>query len=304
MTDDAAGYSRLEAAGEYRAFSLGYEAIIVREGNSVDSLISRDQSLPENPRKLLFETFNPGFRNKSLKSGDLLWLPTTTPYSGKFWNGFDPYSNNTWSDFSKNYWDGTRLDTEISSALEELKKLEVDSAEAANWKAVETSLFNIQKSATYSGLSAKSFASLEGSVAGIQSAAYLRSLMVGMSSANYNLRPQELALVASSAENKTVAVGSGRIKVIVQTKSPKNGQICGLRVFRASPLSFEAGCMYRNKIEFDTRSYSASALVPIAKWLVWAEDSQGRRSDPRAISIYDDADDGRVFDLTVNWLPK
>ena len=169
-----------------------------------------------------------------------------------------------------------------------MKKLEVDSAEAANWKAVETSLFNIQKSATYSGLSAKSFASLEGSVAGIQSAAYLRSLMVGM----------------SSAENKTVAVGSGRIKVIVQTKSPKNGQISGLRVFRASPLSFEAGCMYRNKIEFDTRSYSASALVPIAKWLVWAEDSQGRRSDPRAISIYDDADDGRVFDLTVNWLPK
>ena len=102
VTDDAAGYSRLEAAGEYRAFSLGYEAIIVREGDSVDSLISRDQSLPENPRKLLFETFNPGFSNKSLKSGDLLWLPTTTPYSGKFWNGFDPYSNKTWSDFSKN----------------------------------------------------------------------------------------------------------------------------------------------------------------------------------------------------------
>jgi hypothetical protein len=300
-TEDPTAVTQLAMNKGYSAPFLGYETITSKEGDTLDSIAKLDSNFTQAYARMLVDALNPNVFDKEVYAGQVIRVPKMIPASEEIWKYAQANGDQAWPDLAQDL----KFDSQLKHAAEEayvrLKNANFTAGYDGERTQIEASIDRMYKANSSTQPDPKNFKTIDAQVAGLQGTSYVRELINGYVSKSTSMTPKDIALASIAAADKTEAVRSGRVRIVVLTKSVSNNPMRGLRVFRATPLSAEVNCMQETKIEFDTRSYEASGLLPIARWVVWAEDDAGRRSVPRLIGLLDQTDDGRQFDLTVEW---
>ncbi|EKF18738.1 hypothetical protein [Nitratireductor pacificus] len=273
----------------------------VQSGDTVAALVEKGGFLPDRNNIAFTQALNPGKTDlNTLGIGEALNVPSISSM-GEEDTSIDGYKT----------WTGLQVALSAETSKQEaVAKIETVGAKLDTLSGADSVTGRIRRDITMIGdlinspmrvqsngaIGVDEFVLLEQKSGAYQAAEYVSGLF---EADQIELYPAEqIAVITDAVTAQVAALGIGRAEFVVRTYSPTYEQLTGLRVYRATEASHRAGCQDENKIEFDTRSFQARTLAPVAKWWFWAEDAAGRKSKARSIDL---RSGGRDMDYTIEW---
>lgn len=267
----------------------------VGRGDTVSGFLTDAGVMPDKYNLGVTKTLNPDIGSLDrLEIGEIVRIPVVEDSLGITSRRLDGYK--TWPKLAQK-WNNDYVASGAFASFFSAAELAAKYGEQSGWRDLTEAADAFSISSARAQPSNPFFA-LEQNVAAGQTSAFLRELMTTDDALISDPKSGAFAMVALAALDMTVARSAGRADLSVRTLSPANEELRGLRLYRVSEVNFRANCLDENKEEFDKRSSPAAALVPIAKWWIWAEDENQRKSTPRPVAV----SGARVeLDYTVEW---
>lgn len=266
----------------------------VGAGDTVSGFLTDAGIMPDKYNLGVTETLNPDIGNLDrLKIGEIVRIPVVEDSFGTP-KGLDGYK--TWPTLAQK-WNNDFVASGAFASSFAAPEMAAKYGEQPAWRELTEAARAFSASPAQAQPSNPFFA-LEQNIAARQTSAFLQELMLNDDKIISDPTIGAFAVVAKAALDMTAARGAGRATLSVKTVSPANVELPDLRVFRVSEASYQLNCLEENKVEFDNRSSPATAVVPIAKWWVWAEDEAGRKSNPREVPL---SSPEMKIDYTVEW---